>query len=82
MLRKENIMVLRKEPGIFVRTGFTDMRKQINGLSAGVYTPAPQRFPHLPFYPVQFPDDLYRFLPWPPVPFPIGSFPVYPFVWI
>jgi hypothetical protein len=34
MFRKENIMVLRKEPGIFVRTGFTDMRKQINGLSA------------------------------------------------
>jgi transposase len=29
-------MVLRKEPGIFVRTGFTDMRKQINGLSAMV----------------------------------------------
>jgi hypothetical protein len=34
MFRKENIMVLRKEPGIFVRAGFTDMRKQINGLSA------------------------------------------------
>jgi transposase len=29
-------MVLRKEPRIFVRTGYTDMRKQINGLSAMV----------------------------------------------
>ncbi|MDR2435196.1 MAG: hypothetical protein LBD47_11625 [Treponema sp.] len=29
-------MVMRKEPRIFVRTGFTDMRKQINGLSAMV----------------------------------------------
>jgi hypothetical protein len=36
MFHKENIMVLRKEPRIFVRTGFTDMRKQINGLSAMV----------------------------------------------
>ncbi|MDR2029755.1 MAG: IS66 family insertion sequence element accessory protein TnpB [Treponema sp.] len=36
MLRNENIMVLRKEPRIFVKTGFTDMRKQINRLSAMV----------------------------------------------
>lgn len=34
-------MVLRKETRIFVQTGFTDMRKQINGLSAMVQQQRP-----------------------------------------
>ncbi len=35
-------MVLRKETRIFVQLGFTDMRKQINGLSAIVQRARPQ----------------------------------------
>ena len=35
-------MVLRKETKIFVQLGFTDMRKQINGLSAIVQRSRPQ----------------------------------------
>jgi hypothetical protein len=52
MFRKENIMVMRKEPRIFVRTGFTDMRKQINGLSAMVRELRPALYaPFTPGYP-------------------------------
>jgi len=35
-------MILRKETKIFVQLGFTDMRKQINGLSAIVQRSRPQ----------------------------------------
>lgn len=31
-------MVLRKEPRVFVKLGYTDMRKQINGLTAFIQT--------------------------------------------
>jgi transposase len=35
-------MELRKEPKVFVRLGFTDMRKQINGLSSIVQQLSPE----------------------------------------